>query len=231
MKTFYIYRHTNLINGKVYIGQTCQKPEYRWGKDGNGYKNSPHFYAAIQEYGWENFKHEILYSGLTQKEANDKEQELIQLFDATNPAQGYNSESGGKNKIPNQYTREKQSQAALNRPIVSEETKRKLSKVSLGIQRSKETKEKMRIAAVRREQKRSTKSSPVICINTGQYFSSCRKAADWCGLAGVSGICLVCKGKKQKTAGAHPITKEKLFWRYATQEEIRQHEICNNQKK
>ena len=85
MKTFYIYRHTNLINGKVYIGQTCQKPEYRWGKDGNGYKNSPHFYSAIQQYGWNAFQHEILYSGLTQEEANKIETELILKYDSNNP--------------------------------------------------------------------------------------------------------------------------------------------------
>lgn len=30
-KNFYIYKHTNLINNKIYIGQTCQKPENRWG--------------------------------------------------------------------------------------------------------------------------------------------------------------------------------------------------------
>lgn len=46
-KKFVIYKHTNLINNKIYIGQTCQKPEYRWGSEGQGYKNSPHFYAAI----------------------------------------------------------------------------------------------------------------------------------------------------------------------------------------
>ena len=30
--------NTTQINGKVYIGQTCQKPSYRWKRDGKGYE-------------------------------------------------------------------------------------------------------------------------------------------------------------------------------------------------
>ena len=37
IKDFIVYKHT-CPNGKVYIGITCQKPQNRWGKDGNGYK-------------------------------------------------------------------------------------------------------------------------------------------------------------------------------------------------
>ena len=36
-KKYCIYMHKNTINGKVYVGQTCQKPEDRWGKDGRNY--------------------------------------------------------------------------------------------------------------------------------------------------------------------------------------------------
>lgn len=46
-KTYTIYMHKNKINNKVYIGQTCQKPEYRW-NNGNGYKTQTYFYSAIQ---------------------------------------------------------------------------------------------------------------------------------------------------------------------------------------
>lgn len=29
-QNFCIYLHKNKYNGKVYVGQTCQKPEKRW---------------------------------------------------------------------------------------------------------------------------------------------------------------------------------------------------------
>lgn len=141
-KKFVIYKHTNLINNKIYIGQTRQKPEYRWGSEGQGYKNSPHFYSAIQKYGWQNFKHEILFTNLTQEQANQKEIELIQKYQSQNPVYGYNSDSGGKVKIPNQKTRLKQSLSAQNRPITTKETKEKLSKINKGRSKTQETKKK-----------------------------------------------------------------------------------------
>lgn len=213
-KKFVIYKHTNLINNKIYIGQTCQKPEYRWGSEGQGYKNSPHFYAAIQKYGWHNFKHEILFTNLTQNQANQKEIELIQKYQSQNPLYGYNSDSGGKTKIPNNETRLKQSISAQNRPIITKETKEKLSKINKGRFKTQQTKKKMSLSAKQRNPLHNGHPCKIECINTGQIFNSLREAADWCGLVRVSGISLVCKNKKQKTAGVHPLTKEKLKWRY-----------------
>ena len=64
----YIYRHWIIENNNEnsYIGQTREKkPQTRWGKDGNGYKPEDDkegtiFWKAIQEYGWNNFNHDIL---------------------------------------------------------------------------------------------------------------------------------------------------------------------------
>lgn len=64
LNNYCIYKHTNLINGKVYIGQTCQSPEKRFGKNGNGYRGCRYFYNAIECYGWDNFEHEILETNL-----------------------------------------------------------------------------------------------------------------------------------------------------------------------
>ena len=64
-KRFYLYRHTT-PSGKIYIGITCQKPENRW-NNGGGYFNAVKtpLKSSIIKYGWENIKHEILFSNLT----------------------------------------------------------------------------------------------------------------------------------------------------------------------
>ncbi len=60
-----VYQHRNKINNKVYIGITQQALEKRWGINGTNYKSSPHFFSAIQKYGWDNFEHNILFTGRT----------------------------------------------------------------------------------------------------------------------------------------------------------------------
>lgn len=89
-----VYKHTNKINNKSYIGITSKRPEQRWGNNGNHYHNHPKFYPAIKKYGWENFSHEILYTGLSKKEACKKEKELIKFYNSYN--NGYNASLGGE---------------------------------------------------------------------------------------------------------------------------------------
>ncbi len=88
-----VYKHTNKINGKVYIGITHLLPENRW-MNGKGYQNQV-FGRAISKYGWENFEHEILYHNLTQQEAEAKEIETISFYKSNDRDFGYNVSSGG----------------------------------------------------------------------------------------------------------------------------------------
>lgn len=94
-KKWCVYIHINMINNKVYIGQTCQNPKERW-RDGLGYKRQPAMSRAIQKYGWENFLHIILQDNLTEFEAKEKEKELIQYFYSNNKDYGYNLTDGGE---------------------------------------------------------------------------------------------------------------------------------------
>ena len=90
-----VYKHTNVYNGKVYIGLTCRKPETRWA-NGNGYYSNKHFFNAIKKYGWnDGFEHEIVASELNKNEAEELEIKLISEFDCTNPNKGYNTNLGG----------------------------------------------------------------------------------------------------------------------------------------
>ncbi len=129
-ENYTVYKHTS-PNNKVYIGITSVKPERRWGSNGIGYKTQM-FYRAIQKYGWDNFKHEILYSGLSKEDAEQKEIELISLYQSNNSIYGYNIDNGGNSKGKvSELTREKISKANKGKSL-SEETKRKLSEAAKG---------------------------------------------------------------------------------------------------
>lgn len=123
--SYCIYVHINKINGKIYIGQTSQNVNKRW-NNGNGYKKCTYFYRAIQKYGWDNFKHIILFDNLSLEMANIIEEQLIIKYDTTNNLNGYNIMFGGNNcKLPD-FVKKKISESKTGQKL-SEETKNKIS--------------------------------------------------------------------------------------------------------
>lgn len=90
-----VYMHEHRATGQKYIGITEHKPTKRW-QNGRGYKQHPRFYSAIQKYGWDAFRHEILFTDLTKEEAERLEAHLIDKYQTRNPAKGYNCEGGGR---------------------------------------------------------------------------------------------------------------------------------------
>lgn len=92
-KPYLVYKHTS-PSGKVYIGITCETLAQRC-KRGKGYRSNQAFWIAIQKYGWDNIKHEILFTGLSKDEAERREVELIAHYRSNEKAYGYNIASGG----------------------------------------------------------------------------------------------------------------------------------------
>lgn len=139
-----VYMHTNKINGKKYIGITCQNPERRW-RNGCGYPTT-HFKNAIKKYGWENFIHEILYTDLSKHEACEIEIQLISKFNTTNRKNGYNISTGGESGTSGMHQSEeakkKISNACSGHPV-SKETRQKISNARIGRFASEETKQKI----------------------------------------------------------------------------------------
>lgn len=90
---YVVYMHIS-PSDKKYIGITGDTPKNRW-DSGHGYRQNPYFWNAIKKYGWKNFKHIILYSGLTQSEAKQYEIDLIKKYNSTDRKLGYNISSGG----------------------------------------------------------------------------------------------------------------------------------------
>lgn len=146
MNDFIVYKHT-CPNGKVYIGITSQNANHRWNR-GNGYRGNEHFYRAIQKYGWENIRHDILFNELTKEEAEQKEKELITIYKSNDKNYGYNIMFESSNKYcHSRETIEKMRNSKLGKKQ-SEETKRKRSESLKGHTTAAETREKIRAAQV-----------------------------------------------------------------------------------
>lgn len=159
MRTGIIYQATNLINGKMYIGQTIRKLKTRITEHYHNVKNSNNkFSNALQKYSKENWKWEILVDNVPIGQLNLFEKSYI--WGLSTFEFGYNSTTGGSEaSTVSEDTRNKLSRARLGKPL-SEETKNKISlstkgkfiseghrkiisKSKLGIPRTEETKKKI----------------------------------------------------------------------------------------
>ena len=95
-----IYKVTNKINGKVYVGQTIHSLEHR--RSGHERdarckkKTTVKFHNALLKYGYDNFDWEVLKECTTQEELDYYEDYYIKEFNSTNREKGYNLKSGGK---------------------------------------------------------------------------------------------------------------------------------------
>lgn len=76
MSNWTVYKHI-LPDGKVYVGITSLPPDERW-REGLGYEHQTKFFKQIVKFGWDNIKHEILASGLDEKQAREMEKEMIE---------------------------------------------------------------------------------------------------------------------------------------------------------
>jgi group I intron endonuclease len=84
-----IYKTTNLIDGKIYIGQDKNNnPSYY----GSGLK----LIKAIKKYGRENFKKDILEECVDENHLNEREVYWIKYYNSTDRESGYNISEGSK---------------------------------------------------------------------------------------------------------------------------------------
>lgn len=89
-----IYKVSNDINDKVYIGKTIKTIEERWWQHTNSHINDgTHFHRAILQYGKEHFRIEIIEDNVKEDELDQREKYWIAYFNSYE--NGYNSTLGG----------------------------------------------------------------------------------------------------------------------------------------
>ena len=141
-----IYRATNKINGKIYVGQTTRSFEERKSQhisDALCNKYNMYFHRAIRKYGVDNFDWDVLDYCETYDELNNAEIKAIEKYNAF--GNGYNLTKGGKGSVGFRHSeefKERMSNARIG-VKVTDETKKKISLIHSGKRLCEATKKKI----------------------------------------------------------------------------------------
>lgn len=239
----YIYLLKNNINNKLYIGQTINGFDSRYRNNVEKETKNKHLKYAFNKYGIENFTIIKEFDKASSKEELDALEDMyIKIYSTYKSEFGYNKRFGGSRGKHTEETKEKNRQAHLgkevsidtrkklseansgkNNPMYgipspmtgkkhSEETKHKLSEMNKNRVFTEETKQKMSENHADVSGSKNPRAKAIICITTEEEFSTVREASKKYN-CDESTIVKCCKGKK-KSCGKHPITKEKLLWKY-----------------
>lgn len=139
MSLYYIYKITNNINNKIYIGQhKVRENETLRSYMGKGVA----LREAYKKYGIHNFSKEIIeYIEDDDKHLKVSEREIywINTLNSLSP-NGYNISPGGEGGVTSEIARKSAATRKANGYVVSHETREKISKSKLGKKFSEEHK-------------------------------------------------------------------------------------------
>lgn len=169
-----VYKITNKLTGKIYIGQTVKPLHKRWAVHKSCKRKSP-LTSSFKHHGIESFTIEEICSAKSLEELNELEIYYIEKYDCIYP-NGYNLQPGGSI-----------AQARIGMPPWN---KGKKVKDPLVLKRQS----KSHIG------QKAWNKKPIICIQTNEIFDSLHSAAKKLNLQ-VGHICLVLKGKRNSTGG------------------------------
>lgn len=204
-----IYKITNLINNKIYIGKNETKNDSYYG-------SGLLIKRAIKKYGKENFNKEILEECSSKEELNEREKFWINELNSNDILIGYNITTGGdggltsskehlsekiKDKWKDNSYVDKQMESRKKREYRqkgeykhSDETKEKLRNSHTGKVATEEHKENIRKANLEKRV-----YSIIKCVETNQVFKSVNEAKRWLGKGDIQS----CIDGRQKTAGGY----------------------------
>lgn len=207
-----IYKITNKINGKIYIGQTTEGFDRRYRKDfcklHDGYLKN-----AINKYGVDNFDFcKILDVAFSKTELDIKERHYIKLYNSNNKIYGYNLTEGGQNASSYQNKTEEEMKIIKNK--ISKSNKISQNRPKTKALHSKNSKqywanltEEEKIELGRKIGKK------VVCLITGEVFETVIEASKYYNIDN-SSICTCCNMRKDKKTCGKLSDGTKLVWLY-----------------
>lgn len=203
----YIYKFTNITNGKCYIGKTANLERRLWEHQNETCKKDTAFGRALRKYGYDNFKLELLIKIKrinTKKQLNtildNLERYYINKYNSFHF--GYNLTKGGDGSLEFHHSEETKKKMSVTRKNMSEEYKEKLREQLLKVSEKYRFKKGQIIPRRHTEVEQYTLNNEYI-----KTFYSIKAAALSLGNRRAdSSIVRVCKGKSKKAYG--------YIWKY-----------------
>ena len=110
-----VYKVTNIVNGKVYIGQTILTLAARkHSHEGSMYQNR-RFYSALRKHGKKNFIWEVLSECFDKEQMNELEKFYILQFKSKDPEFGYNMTDGGDSPLGRKHKEESKIKMSISK--------------------------------------------------------------------------------------------------------------------
>lgn len=216
-----VYKITNKINGKIYIGQT-EKVDIT-----NYYGSGVVIMKALKKYGKKNFERIILEVCQTKDQLNKAEIYWIEYYNSTDRNLGYNISTGGDGGNLGDLVNERLSKKAKNQVVVKDNCGNKfrvdrndprfisgelvgIAKGNIahnrGVPMSEEQKQKLRKPKTEehkqkcRDAQKLRSRKKIICLNNGVVYDSMAIAAEVLNLT-IPNIIAVLKGRAKATKG------------------------------
>ena len=153
----YIYKITNIVTGKVYIGRTTRTVKQRYREHCvAALKGDPrHLYCSMRKYGLENFRVETIDVAETIEELSQKEAYWTAYYQSY--AEGYNmTRAGDSNPMECEKSRQ-QHDIRMRDPMVRAQISESMKRYKSQNPVSKETRAKLSAAAVGNQHGRGKK--------------------------------------------------------------------------
>lgn len=228
-----IYIIKNIINDKVYIGQSVDI-YHRWMQHKadlrNGHHHNEHLQRAWNKYGEENFEFRVL-TECDESELNNFEKLFIEEYKSHDGCYGYNLTIGGDGCVGLSQESIEKMRKSLTGKHLPEDTRKKISEANKGKKKPPRSDEHRRNLGKSLKGKKAWNKGvkmdddfkekmcgegnpnhrSIYCIELDEYFGATREVERKYGISHSS--ISACLNGKQESAGKHPVTGERLHWK------------------
>lgn len=205
----FIYKITNILNDKVYIGLTTKSNVKNrfYQHMYNAFKTNldTYFYNAIRKHGRDNFKIETIETCSDFDELNFLEKYYIKFYNSTDKRYGYNLLAGGTQckmteeiKLKVSKSRKEQYKNGYKNP------KRYYTRKDIIFKPSQSSEQhRFKLSLIKQEyysHNKHIQAKKTLCINDGKVFDSAAKAGQYYNIP-ITAPARVCNGSRKSYKG------------------------------